>query len=56
MTRQLTYERDQLGNLLLEQRTYEVETAVVRQDRYRVEQLLTRLRNRGQELKKYPGK
>lgn len=56
VTRQLTYERDQLGNLLLEQRTYEVETAVVRQDRYRVEQLLTRLRNRGQELKKYPGK
>ncbi len=54
VTRELNYERDQLEKLKLEQRTYEVETAVVQQDKARVEQLLGRLRQRGEDLKKYP--
>lgn len=57
VTRQLLYERDQLEKLRLEQRTYDVETAIVQQDKSRVEQLLNRLKARGEELKKYaPGK
>jgi hypothetical protein len=53
VTRELNYERDQLEKLKLEQRTYEVETAIVQQDKARVDQLLARLRQRGEELKKY---
>jgi hypothetical protein len=53
VTRQLNYERDQLENLKLEQRTYDVETAIVQQDKARLDLLLARLRSRGEELKKY---